>query len=175
MKIVSQLDSLGFYVGPAVADESPLEEGVFLIPAGAIDMSPPEFQARFHHKIKWDGSQFIEVENEKPAAPVLQEGETLQFDEAAWDWVVIPAPAPEPAPVPEPEPITPDQLAAGIRAERGRKISAVAWRYERIARQERLGITPTDNIAVLDAYVQALADITLQPTFPQSVDWPDVP
>ncbi len=72
-------------------------------------------------------------------------------------------------------PPTPDQLAASIRAERDRKIADVTWRYERIARQERLGISPTDNITALDAYVQALADITLQATFPQSVTWPEVP
>lgn len=72
-------------------------------------------------------------------------------------------------------PPTNEQLAASIRAVRDGKIADIAWRYERIARQERLGITPTDNIAALDAYVQALADITLQPTFPQSVTWPELP
>lgn len=72
-------------------------------------------------------------------------------------------------------PPTNDELAASIRAVRDRKIADIAWRYERTARQERLGITPTDNISALDAYVQALADITLQATFPQSVEWPEVP
>lgn len=133
MKIVSQLDSCGFYVAPVMADESPLEKGVFLIPAGAIDVSPPDFQARLHHKIKWDGSQFIEVENEKPAAPALQEGETLQFDEAAWDWVVIPAPAPEPAPVPEPEPPTPEQLQAQANAEARAYLAGTDWYVVRFA------------------------------------------
>lgn len=41
-KIVSQLNPGGFYVGPVVADESPLEPGVFLIPGGAIDTTPPD-------------------------------------------------------------------------------------------------------------------------------------
>ena len=73
------------------------------------------------------------------------------------------------------EPPTTDQLAASIRADRDQRIADMAWRYERIARQERLGLTPADNIAVLDAYVQALADITEQVAFPQSVTWPEVP
>ncbi|WP_211226433.1 hypothetical protein [Azonexus hydrophilus] len=40
-KIVSQLNDIGYYVGPVVADESPLEPGVFLIPGGAVDVEPP--------------------------------------------------------------------------------------------------------------------------------------
>lgn len=39
--IVYQLDYLGYYVGETVADESPLEPGVFLIPAGCITTPPP--------------------------------------------------------------------------------------------------------------------------------------
>ncbi|WP_306426564.1 tail fiber assembly protein [Achromobacter xylosoxidans] len=41
-KIVSQLDQGGYFLGPTVAHESPLEPGVFLIPGGAIDEPPPE-------------------------------------------------------------------------------------------------------------------------------------
>lgn len=40
-KIVSQLDNDGFFIGATTADESPLEPGVFLLPAGAIDKAPP--------------------------------------------------------------------------------------------------------------------------------------
>lgn len=40
-KQVSQLDTNGCFVGLTTADESPLEEGVFLIPAGAVDSIPP--------------------------------------------------------------------------------------------------------------------------------------
>lgn len=41
MKIVSQLDADGFFVNATVADESPLEPGIFLMPAGAFDILPP--------------------------------------------------------------------------------------------------------------------------------------
>lgn len=40
-KIVSQLDADGFFRCAVVADPSPLEPGVWLIPGGAIDRKPP--------------------------------------------------------------------------------------------------------------------------------------
>ena len=40
-KKVSQLGADGYLVGPTLADESPLEPGVHLIPGGAIDKEPP--------------------------------------------------------------------------------------------------------------------------------------
>ena len=40
-KTVSQLDESGYFAGPVIADESPLEPGVFLLPAGAVDKAPP--------------------------------------------------------------------------------------------------------------------------------------
>lgn len=42
MKLVSQLNHLGYFVGAVAADESPLEKGVFILPGGAIDIPPPE-------------------------------------------------------------------------------------------------------------------------------------
>lgn len=41
-KTVYQTNHLGLYVGPAIAQESPLEPGVFLIPAGCVEVAPPE-------------------------------------------------------------------------------------------------------------------------------------
>lgn len=41
MKTVSQLNAQGYFTGPVIADESPLEQGVYLIPGGAIDVPPP--------------------------------------------------------------------------------------------------------------------------------------
>lgn len=40
-KTVYQTNYLGLYVGPVEADESPLEPGVFLLPAGCVEMPPP--------------------------------------------------------------------------------------------------------------------------------------
>lgn len=44
-KTSSQLDAEGYFVGVVIADESPLEPGVFLIPGGAVDLPPPEARA----------------------------------------------------------------------------------------------------------------------------------
>lgn len=41
MKQVIQLNQAGYYVGVTVADESPLEPGVYLLPGGAIDAPVP--------------------------------------------------------------------------------------------------------------------------------------
>ena len=38
---VFQTDRAGHYVGNTVADESPLEPGVYLIPAGCVGVAPP--------------------------------------------------------------------------------------------------------------------------------------
>lgn len=43
-KIVSQLNDDGYFVGPTVADESPLEPGVFHIPRGCVDVPPPQVE-----------------------------------------------------------------------------------------------------------------------------------
>lgn len=40
-KIVTQLDAAGYLVGPVVAEESPLQQGAYLVPAGCIHEVPP--------------------------------------------------------------------------------------------------------------------------------------
>jgi hypothetical protein len=40
-KIVYQTNYHGLYVGPVVAEESPLEPGVFLVPGGCVELPPP--------------------------------------------------------------------------------------------------------------------------------------
>ena len=70
-KQVSQLDAAGYFVGVTVADESPLEPGVFLLPAGAVDAP----------------------------APVIPEGQRAKW-EGAWVFEDVPQPEPEPGPDP---------------------------------------------------------------------------
>lgn len=52
-RTVPQLDSEGRFIGETVADESPLEPGVFLLPAGAVDAPLPVIPAGFF--ARWDG------------------------------------------------------------------------------------------------------------------------
>lgn len=63
-------------------------------------------------------------------------------------------------------------LAKDARAKRDWLASSNAWRYERYAREMRLGLTPTDSLAALDTYVQALADVPKQAGFPEIITWP---
>lgn len=71
-KIISQLDAEGYFSGPTVADESPLEPGVFLIPMGAVDVPPPSVPEG--KRARYVGGKFV-LEN-------------------------IPMPEPEPEPTP---------------------------------------------------------------------------
>jgi hypothetical protein len=71
MKQVIQLDADGYFAGLTTADESPLEPGVFLIPAGAIDAP----------------------------VPVVPEGQRAKWD-GEWVFEDIPQPEPEPEPEP---------------------------------------------------------------------------
>lgn len=65
MKIVSQLDAQGYFVAPVEADESPLEPGVYLIPGGAIDVTPPVVPAG---KVAlWQGAAWAFVTAPDPA------------------------------------------------------------------------------------------------------------
>lgn len=65
MKIVSQLDQHGYFIGAVQADPSPLEPGVYLLPGGAIDQSPPEVP---QGKVAlWQGDQWAFVSRPGPA------------------------------------------------------------------------------------------------------------
>lgn len=72
-KTVYQTDAYGVFVGITSADESPLEPGVFLIPAGCVEVKPPKFDANT---------------------------QLARFVEGKWLIEAIPAPEPEPEPEP---------------------------------------------------------------------------
>jgi hypothetical protein len=77
MKIFHYHPKTGEYLGEGLADESPLEPGVWLIPAQAVDVEPP--QAGNGERVVWAGD--------------------------GWQVEPIPAPEPEPEPEPAPQPI----------------------------------------------------------------------
>lgn len=56
-KVVSQCDERGYFVGQTLADESPLEPGVFLIPRLAVDAPPPEVPEG--HLAGWNGTNWF--------------------------------------------------------------------------------------------------------------------
>ncbi len=72
MRTVSQLDHNGYFIGPAFADPSPLEPGVYLLPGGTVDTPPPE----------------------------VPPGKSAQWLEGAWVFAPAVHPAPPATPVP---------------------------------------------------------------------------
>lgn len=59
-KTVYQTDHLGLYAGPALADPSPMEPGVWLIPGGCIEAEPPTVPA--HKAARWNGQAWEVVD-----------------------------------------------------------------------------------------------------------------
>jgi hypothetical protein len=78
-KQVCQLDSESYFVGFTLADESPLEAGVYLLPAGAVDTTAPSIPEG--KKAKWNGSWVYEdipkpepdIEPEEPTPEQIQD------------------------------------------------------------------------------------------------------
>lgn len=67
MKIVYQTDATGHFVGEVVADRSPREVGVFLIPAGCVEVAPPA--AITDHERVWRDGAWIQVPIPAPETP----------------------------------------------------------------------------------------------------------
>ena len=78
-KVVYQTDHLGIYTGKTVADRSPLEPDVWLIPGGCVEVAPPavpERKAAFWDGRKWqlvDSYQGLTVYNTTTRAPMVIE------------------------------------------------------------------------------------------------------
>lgn len=68
MKTVSQLDPEGYFVGPALADESPLEPGVYLLPGGCVDLAPIKVPAGKRARISSEGFGLEDTPPLLPAA-----------------------------------------------------------------------------------------------------------
>lgn len=98
-KTVSQLDADGYYVGPVIADESPLEPGVWLIPAGAVDASPPD----------------------------VPDGQRAVWSGAGWALDAIPEPEPEPEPEPAPELTDAEKRELRYRRRAAVRDELLAW------------------------------------------------
>lgn len=55
-KIVYQYDIAGMFTGETEADESPMEPGVFLIPAYCVEIAPPEYSG--DQWPRWNGAKW---------------------------------------------------------------------------------------------------------------------
>jgi len=83
-------------------------------------------------------------------------------------YIVVDIPLPPP---PEPGPDPYELQWNNVRSARDHLMSDFEWRYERYDRQTRLNLPLSDNLQNMDLYMQALADITLQPD-PFNITWP---
>jgi hypothetical protein len=59
-----------------------------------------------------------------------------------------------------------------IREKRDQQIKDIEWRYSRYQRHQRLGLPQLDDIALLDQYVQDLANLPQTQTDPFNIIWP---
>lgn len=80
-KIVSQLGPNGYLLEPTIADESPLEPDVFLIPGGAIDRPPPgSMETGKVYRPAENGDGWIEEEDHRfEALYRISDGAVYQF------------------------------------------------------------------------------------------------
>lgn len=68
----------GYLVGRTLADESPLEPGHFLLPAGAVATKPP-YPIDGKQEWQWDGRQWQAVPLRAPAPPATPEDRLAAF------------------------------------------------------------------------------------------------
>lgn len=66
-----QFDHAGLYAGDTVADESPMEPGVFLLPARCTFEPPPETWPDDRWP-RWNGAAWRLVNKPRPPAPVAE-------------------------------------------------------------------------------------------------------
>lgn len=66
-------------------------------------------------------------------------------------------------------------LAEEVRSKRDTIINGYFWRIQRYEAETRMEKTPTDDIVLLDAYIDDLRNISDQPGFPTSIVWPKAP
>lgn len=79
VKEVYQTDQSGFFVGVVAADESPLEPGVFLIPAGCVETPPPELPEGM--AARWVNDKWVlEAILVAPASPPEPEPQTPESE-----------------------------------------------------------------------------------------------
>lgn len=98
-KVVYQTDHLGIYIGKTVADRSPLEPDVWLIPACCVEVEPPSIPERkvaLWDRDRWqliDSYQGLTAYNTQTRIPIVLErhgslppGHTLDVPEVGQIW-----------------------------------------------------------------------------------------
>lgn len=69
--IAYQTDQNGVYVGTVICDESPLEPGVFLVPAGCVEVAPPDVGTDQYAVWNNDAWEVLDKPVVEPEPPVV--------------------------------------------------------------------------------------------------------
>lgn len=91
MKIYNYHPHTGVFVGEGVADPSPLEENVWLVPAHATEIAPPPFGADSQAVFENGGWRIESIQSEeiqKPDPKAVAAGEARGYLYST-DWYVI--------------------------------------------------------------------------------------
>jgi hypothetical protein len=146
MKIVSQLDAAGYFVGATDADPSPLEQGVWIIPGGAVDATPPAIPQG--QRARWNGAWSLEPLPVAPPPPTAPESTFVPIPDP--EPPVIPPP---PQPLPPPEPLPP---GPPMRVTR---------------RQARQALLLDGKLHLVQPAIDAIPDATLRALM--QIEWDD--
>jgi len=94
-KEVCQLNEQGYFIGTTIADESPLEEGVFHLPRNSIDVPAPVIPE--NHLAKWSNGNWEfeaipepEVEEPEEVSPNAERIGELKLLLSQSDFKVLP-------------------------------------------------------------------------------------
>ena len=77
-KTVYQYNFSGLYVGTTIADESPLEPGIYLIPANCTETAPPD-QWPEDQWPRWTGVQWQLISKPQVQQPLSPEQKLAEF------------------------------------------------------------------------------------------------
>jgi len=164
MKKVVQLDADGYFVGVTVADESPLEPSVFLMPAGTIDVPAPDVP--IGKVARWVDDAWV-FEDAPTTGTTPHVGWVFDYDTQEW---VAPTPKPDEGAVWDDtaEAWIPGEVvkAQSVRAQRDVLLRESDWTQVQDA--------PVDA-TVWATYRQALRDVPQQSGFPDEIEWPTPP
>lgn len=76
---VYQTNNEGFFIGAAVADTDPLDDGNWLIPAGCVKVEPPVTSE--NEAAQWTNGSWIVVSTLVPEAPVPEVSPSTKADQ----------------------------------------------------------------------------------------------